>query len=186
MKVPHIDPDSVFGKILTSFIDKLILGILAGIIILLIQSQIQEDVQLKEESFAVARVRTDMLIEQRNALAEAMTKYFHLVGSGDIFAKGKIESEKDELVSSKLLDDIRIIIFNMGVIDEALSFSSLEGKELIEEISTLNSKLKGQKNIRAEIKEEMEVIREKYRKFIITIKKVTRNILKEEFKESLE
>ena len=181
MKTPHIDPDSAFGKIFISCIDKLIIGILAGVIILFIQIQAQKQQQLKDESFSVARVQTEILIDQRNALIKAMTEYIRLVGSGKIYAAGKLQTEEEQQRAFDLVDDIRLVIFSMGAIDDSLS---RKGKELVDVIIALNSKLLSQKSSRQAIDERMETIREKYRDFIITMKTVTRDILKQEFEES--
>jgi hypothetical protein len=183
MKIPHIDPNSAFGKILLSCIDKLIIGILAGVIVLFIQIQAQKQQQLKDESFSVARVQTDILIEQRGVLVKAMTDYIRFVGSGKVYIDGKFRSTEDQVKASQLQDDIRLTIFTMGAIDDTLS---QEGKELVEAISILNSKLLSQKNSPQQIDEGMEVIRGKYRDFIVTIKTVTREILQQEFQESRE
>ena len=106
--MPMPDPNSFGGKVLLSFIDKVILGIAAALIVFQYQSSEQRKQKLADETTAIARgYTTDLLIEQRKRLTDTMSSYFDLVDA--LRASGHAAGD-----DAKKLRDLETKILGIG------------------------------------------------------------------------
>lgn len=171
-----MEPNSFKEKVVFSIIDKLILGILAALVITFFQSQSEKSQKLADQSVLVSKIHTDILIEQRKKLSCSMGHYFLLIE--EIKPNGKADSDKHSDKLSKLLQEIRAIIYNMGAVDEGIEKNAAI---LIESISNMNLLLMGQKSSGKKISDKANKVREEYSNVLENIRQVSRDVYKSEF-----
>lgn len=171
-----MDPNSLKGKIAFSAIDKIIIGGIAIIILLPIQYLDHKYKQLLEERLSVSKVYTEILVKQRNALIESMGEYFLLLDK--IRPKGKpSETQIDQL--EQIRYKIDLIIFTLRPIDDKIIIPS---QSLIDSIHKTNQELGRIFHYQPEIDNFENKIRIKYMALLNTIRIVTVDTVKKEFK----
>ncbi len=171
-----MDPNSFKGKIYFSAIDKIIIGGIAIIILLPIQYLDHKYKQLLEERLSVSKVLTGILVKQRNDLTECMGKYFLLLDQ--IRGQGKPNpTQIDQLAQIKY--DINLIIFTLKPINERIGESA---EPLIESINYTNRELPRINHTPEEIDKFAGQTQTKYMAFLDTLREVTKDTVKKEFK----
>lgn len=174
-----LDADTFKGKVFLNIIDKLVLGVIAAVIVSIIQCQSQEYQKLKELTFEVTKVQTEFLVEQRQNLSNAVSDYISLVGCGEVLSSGKIKAQEDKKKLSSLLDKIRISVFHMRAINDDLDKA---GRTLVESASNLNVSVLSGRCSTDIIEEKMNTLRGSYSNVLIKIREATKEIIRKEYK----
>jgi hypothetical protein len=171
-----MDPNSLKGKVAFSFIDKIIIGGIAIIILLPIQYLDHKYKQMLEERLSVSKVHTEILLKQRNALIESMGKYFLLLDQ--IRPQGKPNGTQiDQL--EQIRYGIDLILFTLRPIDEKIEISS---QPLKASINKTNQELGRIFHYPQEIDNFVNLIQKNYMPLLDTIRIVTVDTVKKEFK----
>jgi hypothetical protein len=171
-----MDPNSFKGKILFSAIDKIIIGGIAIIILLPIQYLDHKYKQLLEERLSVSKIVTGILIKQRNDLIECMGKYFLLLDQ--IRPQGNPnETQIDQL--EQIRYEINLIVFTLRPIDKRINMSS---QPLIVSINKANREMARVFHYPQEIDNFANLIQGKYMALLNTMRVVTVDTVKKEFK----
>jgi len=131
-----MDPNSFKGRIVISLIDKIIIGSVAALIVLLFNAEYNKYQKAREQKIAVARIQTEVLLQHRGEFIRAMQEYFSLLDK--IKYDEKLE-DSGLVQSTKILNEIKFTVSNMSTID---SLIKKEAGPILTSVESLNSSLR--------------------------------------------
>jgi hypothetical protein len=173
-----MDPNTFRGKVLLSFIDKIIIGAVALIVLLPLQWLGKKYEASLKTSLSLAKINTDILVKQRNSLIETMGEYFYIID--EIRPNGKADTDQMKTLI-QLKEKVIVLIFTVEPIDEQKIEKT--GKLFLESILSLNSRLAEGKKIQPECLDcYAKTIRDNYMGFLQTLREVTLDTVKKEYK----
>lgn len=172
-----MNQDSFWGKLLYSFIDKIILGTIAAIIIFAYQAEANKKQESIEASQSVCKIYTSILLKQREDIINTMGQYFLLIEriKGDC----KVEpSQRNDLAD--ILHKMRFIvrsISDMTPADGQKSNGRLGevSENFLASIGEMNILFFTKKEFpgKKEIDSKVEEIMTHYRKFLEKVRDIT-------------
>lgn len=174
-----LDPESIKGKLLISFVDKLIIGLLATMIVWFVQSEYQEHKKLQEMAFEITKIQTEYIVTYRKELARSVADFIGLIIDKDVLATGKLDNDDDQENLSRLLKKIRTTVFHLQALSEPLN---IRGEDLVQAASTLYVKVISGNSTGIKIEEKMKLLRSAYALILKEVKGTTRNLLEKEYK----
>lgn len=131
-----MDPNSFKGRIVLSLIDKIIIGSVAALIVLLFNAEYSKYQKVREQKIAVARIQTEVLLQHRGEFIRAMQEYFSLLDK----IKYDEKVEPGSLVQlTKILSEIEFTVSNMSTIDPLIK---KEAGLILTSVENLNSSLR--------------------------------------------
>lgn len=131
-----MDPNSFKGRIVLSLIDKIIIGSVAALIVLLFNAKYSEYQKVREQKIAVARIQTEILLQHRGEFIRAMQEYFLLLDK--IGYDEKLERDSPVQLT-KILKKIEFAVSNLGTID---SLIKKEAAPILTSVENLNASLR--------------------------------------------
>lgn len=131
-----MDPNSFKGKIILSIVDKIIIGSVAALIVLLFNAKYSEYQKIREQSVAVSKIYTDILMQHRGELLRSMQNYFSVLN--EIRYNEKVEAA--HLIQlSKIKNEMDLTVTNLNTIDSQIKKSA---EPLLAAIDHLNNSLR--------------------------------------------
>lgn len=130
-----MDTESFTGKIVLSLIEKILIGVLAYFLFLLLNAEYDESQRLREQSIAVSKIHSEILVDERSELIKLMREYFLVTR-----ALQKSSSIEDEqlLKIENINYQIQTTLFNITTIDESVGSA---GDQFVQRIDEFNKKL---------------------------------------------
>lgn len=174
-----IDPGSIKGKLLINFVDKLIIGVLATLVVWFVQNQYQDYKKLKEMAFEITKIQTEFIVTYRKELTLSVAEFIGVIIDKDVLATGKLENEPDQEELSRLLKKIRTTVFHLQALSKGLDKG---GEALVQSASTLYVEVIAGNSTGIKIEEKMKVLRSAYATILKEVKNTTRNLLEKEYK----
>lgn len=170
--------DSFCANLLLSVFDKLILGVLVAGIVFLFQQNVKQSQKLKDQIMAVSKVKSDILINQRNKMIEAMDKYFLLIE--EIKPLGQPDTSQSKFLRQLRLE-VELIKFNSDAIAPELG-EALDPFHTA--INKMNHFLIEKIHPKAEIEIEADKVREKYISALKSFQKIIIKTVEGEYGKS--
>ena len=173
-----MEKGSFGSKLFFSVFDKLILAVLAAGIVFLFQQNMQRSQKLKDQVMAVSKVKSDILISQRNKMIDTMDNYFLLIE--EIKPLGQSESKQTRSLRQLRLK-IELIKFNSDAISSKLG----EDLELFHSaVNEINHFLIEKKSSKEEIEAEANKVRDNYSTALRSFQGIIVETIKSEYGES--
>lgn len=131
-----MDPNGFKGRIVLSLIDKIIIGSVAALIVLLFNVEYSKYQKVREQKIAVARIQTEVLLQHRGEFIRAMQEYFSLLDT----IKYDEKLEPASLVQlTRIFNEIEFTVSNLSTID---SLIKNEAAPILISVENLNSNLR--------------------------------------------
>ena len=131
-----MDTNSFKGKIILSIVDKIIIGSIAALIVLLFNAKYGEYQKIREQSAAVSKIYSDMLMQHRGELLRSMQNYFSVLNE----IRYNEKAEATHLIQlSKIKHEIDLTITNLSTIESQIKKSA---EPLLAAIDDLNEQLR--------------------------------------------
>jgi hypothetical protein len=147
-----MDPNSLKGKIWFNVIDKIFIGTIALIILLIFQHMAYQYQERQNAGVAVGKIYTGIILKQREDIIDLMGKYFLFLEQ--IKTEGKGLTIKQKKVLKDYLNKTRFILDTLCAISPKALQGTQKGKELdlkkitgkfLGEVSSMNVFLLGVK-----------------------------------------
>lgn len=174
-----IEADSISGKIILNFIDKIIIGLLALLIVSLAQHHYEKNKKIKEMAFELTKIQTEFIVTYRKMLSKSINGFIGLVISSDAIETGNIE-DKDMQDLNNMLKEIKISIFNLQAYNNQLND---QGESVIQAASALFMDVTSGSSTKEVIEKDLKVLRTSYSVILNGIKRTTRVVLRKEYSE---
>jgi hypothetical protein len=170
-----MNPDTFKGKVWLSLIDKIIIGVIAGIIALHFQQKADKSKKLFDESMAVSKIYTEIYVKQRKSLTDAMEDFFSFIEN----VRSKSEPSEDEIQQFQKLRYKFNVIFEILAGDDPSIMGP--GDHFINSINQMSDILTDSTKGIDEIKEQRKLIQQHYSAVLDKLEDLTRKKVKEEF-----
>lgn len=177
-----MDANGFKGRIVLSLIDKIIIGSVAALIVLLFNAKYSEYQKVREQKIAVARIQTEVLLQHRGEFIRAMQEYFLLLD------KIKYDEKLDPaslIQLTKILNEIEFTVSNLGTID---SLIKKEAAPILTSVENLNSSLRNLYRSRETdfaiventIRQGDNKIRKEYEQFLLKLRDMSFRIVRKD------
>jgi hypothetical protein len=109
-----MDMNNFKERFIFSLIDKVIIGSIAALIVLLFNAKYNEYQKLREQQIAVSKIYTEILLQHRGELVQSMQQYFSVLK--EILYNEQIDP--DHLVTlTKIKNQVNFAISNLNTLD---------------------------------------------------------------------
>jgi len=166
-------------KIVFTIIDKLVIGVVAAGIVLLFNAEYDKGQRNREESIAVAKVHSEILMQLRTKFTNTMEDYFSL---GISLITGEVNDSRIMTINN-LTEKLENVLFNMIIIDSSLVERSNTILSSIKNVNEYISKIwkttgDEKENARTQLATEMGVLRRIYGRTLLSIRETCINAIK--------
>ena len=172
--------------VILSLIDKVIIGSIAALIVLLFNVKYSEYQKVREQQIAVSKVHTEILLQHRGEFVASMQLYFSELD--DILYNEKIDT--DHLIQlSKIKNQVDFAIANLNTIDSTVENNAAN---LLNSLEKTNNQLRNLYRVRETdfevlqqtIKQQENEIRQFYQNFLNDLRDVSIRVIERDL-ESL-
>jgi hypothetical protein len=170
-----MNPDSFRGKVWLSVIDKIIIGVIAGLIALYFQQNADKSKKLFDESVAVSKIHTENYLKQRKGLADAMEELFSFI---EKVKSNQVPTDKDFVEFTQLRWKFSKIFYMLEGDDPEIM---KPGEPFLKSITHMSDILTDLNNDAKEIEEQRKLIWQHYSAVLDKLQDLTRQKVKEEF-----
>lgn len=178
-----MEPQSFRGKVFFNIIDKLVIGVIAGLVVMLFNNQNDRYLRLRDASVAIATQNINFLSNTRDQIMKYTDEY---ISSLEMIVY------ENRIVATRLSDLLRITREINGKITNLKAVINTQDPEFLkalqDKINEINTDLKeymGREGVNNIVKNHLRDLRETYRSFLEQYSHFSLNILKRDFKKVL-
>lgn len=176
-----VDPESIKGKLLVNFIDKMVLGVLAAIVVCCAQNEYLENKKFKEIAFEKTKIQTELIVAHQQELTQSVASFIGLIFEKDVLSIGRLENEVDQDALRKFLKDIRVAVFYLQVLNEKLN---KQGEALVGTASAIYMDVISGGVKKEGINKKLNTLQTSYGDLLKEVRQTIRDVLKREYEGS--
>lgn len=163
-------------KIVILAVDKLLLGLLSAIILTWISCVAKNIQNTSEEIRAVSKVRTEIILNERTRLINAMSEFETIIFDKQILSTGANDESK-----AKITQYVATMTRSARTVESLASSDNIpEVANFLRSISDFDDYVGTRQSVNVEIKEKYDAVRTTYKNLLEAIRKTTIKIIKEE------
>lgn len=178
-----MEPKNFRNKILFNIIDKLVIGVIAGLVVMLFNNQNDRYLRLRDASVAIATQNINFLSNARDQI---------VVHTDEYISSLEMIIYENRIVATRLSELLRITREINRQITNLKAMINTQDPEFLrtlqDKINEINTDLKeymGREDVNNIVKNHLKDLRETYRSFLEQYSHFSLNILKRDFKKIL-